>query len=421
MRVGEGEGGDLKYLRTYLRQFLNDLLTQKLRTFLTVFGIIWGTAAVTLLLAFGEGFHRQIGINMKGLGENIVICWPARTSLDWQGLPHGRRVRVTREDMELIRREVPAVARISGEISESGTRLRVGRETVAPQIVGAGVQFAEMRNLIPETGGRYLNPIDFNNRRRVVFIGDQLKTNLFGVDEAVGKHIYFDGVPFLVVGVMRAKTQDSNYSGRDEDKATIPLDTYQAIYGEKYLENFVFQVSEIEQVEAAKDGVIATLARKYRFDPKDKEALLMWDTTEMLVFLDAFFLGFRLFLGIVGALTLVVGGIGVSNIMNVVVEERTKEIGIKMALGAKRRYVLGQFIFETLLMTGIGGAIGLGIAWALCAVFPSFGLTEYVGDPSISPQVAAITTGILGVIGFLAGFFPARTAADLDPVVALRM
>lgn len=409
------------YLRNYLRQFFSDLLSQKLRTFLTVFGIIWGTASVTLLLAFGEGFHRQIGINFKGLGENIVICWPVRTSKDWQGLPHGRRVRVTDEDMELIREQVPQVARISGELSDSGTRLRAGRETVAPQIVGANVEFAAMRNMISEMGGRYLNPIDMGSKRRVVFIGDQLKENLFGVDEAVGKHVYFDGVPFLVVGVMKRKTQDSNYSGRDEDKATIPLSTYQAMYGEEYLENFVFQVAEIEDVEVAKEGVIATLARKYRFDPSDKEAVLMWDTTEMLVFLDAFFLGFRLFLGIVGALTLVVGGIGVSNIMNVVVEERTKEIGIKMALGAKRRYVLGQFLFETLLITAVGGAIGLGIAWSICAVFPSFGLTDYVGDPTISPQVALITTAILGSIGLLAGFFPARTAANLKPVEALRM
>ena len=323
--------------------------------------------------------------------------------------------------MELIRQQVPLLARTSGEMSDSGTRLKVGRSTVVPQIVGANAEFADMRNMIAESGGRFLNPIDLGAKRRVVFIGDQLKTDLFGVDEAVGRYIHFDGVPFLVVGVMQTKTQDSNYSGRDEDKATIPLSTYKAVYGDEYLDNFVFQVAEIEHVETAKSEVIAALARKYRFDPEDKEAVLMWDTTEMLVFLDAFFLGFRLFLGIVGALTLVVGGIGVSNIMNVVVEERTKEIGIKMALGAKKRYVLGQFLFETLLITAVGGAIGLGIAWGITSVFPSFGLEEYVGDPAISPQLALITTAILGAIGFLAGFFPARTAANLKPVEALRM
>ena len=409
------------YLRNYVRQFWSDLWAQKLRTFLTVFGIIWGTAAVTLLLAFGEGFHKRIELNFKGLGENIVICWPVRTSKDWQGLPHGRRIRLTQADIDLIRREVPAVERISGEMTSAGTRLRHGRLTVAPQVTGANVEFAEMRNMIAEGGGRYVNPIDFAKRRRVVFIGDQLKTDLFGADEAVGRYIYFDGVPFLVVGMMMKKSQDSNYSGRDEDKATIPLSTYRSFFGQEYLDNFVFQVATIEAVETAKDGVIATLARKHRFDPEDREAVLMWDTTEQLVFLDAFFLGFRLFLGIVGALTLVVGGIGVSNIMNVVVEERTKEIGIKMALGAKKGYVLGQFMFETLLITALGGATGLAIAWGVTSVFPSLGLEEYVGNPTISLQVASITSGILGAIGLLAGYFPARAAANLDPVVALRM
>ncbi len=148
----------------------------------------------------------------------------------------------------------------------------------------------------------------------------------------------------------------------------------------------------------------------------------MWDTTEGMKFIDTFFLAFRVFLGVVGALTLVVGGIGVSNIMNVAVEERTKEIGIKMALGARRRYVIGQFLFETLLITVVGGALGFLISLGhLHASSRSSGSKEYVGDPVISFQVAAITTSILGAIGLLAGYFPARTAANLRPVEALKM
>jgi putative ABC transport system permease protein len=230
-----------------------------------------------------------------------------------------------------------------------------------------------------------------------------------------------DGVPFQVIGVMITKSQDSNYNGQDKDRATIPLTTYKAMFGDEYVENFVFQVGDTSRVEVAKKKVIATLAHKYRFDPEDEEAVAMWDTTEGVKFLDTFFLAFRAFLGIVGALTLVVGGIGVSNIMNVVVEERTKEIGVKMALGARQRYVLGQFLFETLTLTVLGGSLGFLISWGLCAVFPVFQLKEYVGDPVISARVAAITTAILGSIGLAAGWFPARAAASLNPVEALRM
>jgi putative ABC transport system permease protein len=148
---------------------------------------------------------------------------------------------------------------------------------------------------------------------------------------------------------------------------------------------------------------------------------MVWDTAEEFQFLDVFFLSFRLFLTIVGCFTLVVGGIGVSNIMNVVVEERTKEIGIKMALGARQRWVLRQLLLETLLITGIGGGIGFAISWTVCAVFPKFGVTEFVGDPEISFLVAALTAVVLGATGLAAGFFPARDASRLDPVVAMKL
>jgi putative ABC transport system permease protein len=180
------------------------------------------------------------------------------------------------------------------------------------------------------------------------------------------------------------------------------------------------------QGEAAKDSkaliksVSAAFGNRLRFDPKDKEALSMWDTTEQFQFFDIFMLAFNAFLGLIGVLTLIVGGIGVSNIMNVVVEERTREIGIKMALGAKQRYVLGQFLLETLLVTGLGGLIGFAISLGICAIFPA-SLHEYVGTPEVSPVVALFTTIALGLVGLVAGYFPAREASRLDPVVAMKL
>ncbi|MEO8195209.1 MAG: ABC transporter permease [Thermoanaerobaculia bacterium] len=410
------------YLRNYLRQFLRDVRAQKLRLFLTVFGLIWGTAAVTLMLAFGEGLHHQVLVAQKGLGDAIVIAWPSRTSKPWQGLPRGRRIQLTDEDVILLRNEVDGIRNISEEYSQDGARITYGKKALSVDVSGSNVEFGAMRSMNPQAGGRFLNQLDLDERRRVVFIGDQLAVDLFGAGvDPVGEQVRIDGSPFTVVGVMVKKEQDSSYSGRDKDKAMIPSTTFRAVYGSKYIENLIFQAKDVQKIESVKKAVIATAAHKYRFDPSDDEAIQMWDTTEGTKFLDTFFLAFRGFLGIVGALTLVVGGIGVSNIMNVVVEERTKEIGIKMALGAKRRYVVGQFLFETLLITVVGGICGFIISWSVCAAFPSLGFEEFVGTPRISFQVAAITTAILGAIGLLAGYFPARTAANLRPVEALRM
>jgi putative ABC transport system permease protein len=408
------------YVRNYLKQFVRDVRAQKLRLFLTVFGIVWGTAAVTLLLAFGQGLHHQIQVSQKGLGDAIVIAWPGRTTKPWEGLPRGRRIQLGADDMLLLRHEVPEIDRISEEF-ERDARINSGKKTLSVEMSGVNADFEDMRAFYDEGGGRFFNTADLAEKRRVVFLGDQLKIDLFGGEAAVGKFVKIDNTPFLVVGALRHKDQDSSYSGRDKDKAIIPSTTFQAIYGDKYVDNFVFQVIDPKKVEGAKKKVIEVAARRYRFDPTDDEAIQMWDTTEGMKFIDTFFLAFRAFLGIVGALTLVVGGIGVSNIMNVAVEERTKEIGIKMALGAKRRYVLGQFLFETLFITLLGGSIGFLISWGICSVFPSLGFKDYVGDPVISPQVALITTSILGAIGMLAGYFPARTAANLKPVEALRM
>jgi putative ABC transport system permease protein len=407
-------------LRSYLLQLLRDVRSQKLRTFLTLFGIVWGTVAVTLLLAFGEGLHGQLIKSMKGLGENIIIAWPSRTSKPWEGLPRGRKVNVTEEELEHVRREVPQLTRLSGEFSAWNQRFKVGRHVLLPGSSGTNVEFADMRNIIASEGGRFVDELDIANRRRVVFLGDKLAKDLFGVDEAVGHDVTVNGVPFTVIGVMQKKEQDSSYNNRDDDRAVMPVSTFKALYNRKYVDNFVIQVAQRDDAKAARKGVIASLARIHNFDPEDSEAVGMWDTTENFEFIDTFMLGFRLFLGIVGTLTLVVGGIGVSNIMHVVVEERTKEIGLKMALGAKQRYVVGQFMFETLSLTFLGGAIGFAIAFTICRVFPA-SLSEYVGVPHISFGVTAVTAAVLGLIGLLAGFFPARTAASLDPVVALRL
>ena len=410
----------METLKEVLLQLLRDVRSQKLRTFLTVFGLVWGTVAVTLLLAFGTGLKKQLVKSTAGLGDRICIAWPGLTSIPYQGLGKGRRIRLTEEDIEFVRARAEGIRGISSEYSET-VKLHYSMKTWPVEVSGVSVDFGWMRNLIPEEGGRFLNPIDMDEQRRVVFLGDKLAKNVFGSEPAVGKTVMMWGSPFLVIGVLRPKEQDSNYSGRDNDKATIPGTTFRALTGDKYVNNVIYQPDPALGARKVNENVLASLGAKKKFDPKDKEALGVWDTTEQFAFFDTFMLAFNLFLGIVGSLTLVVGGIGVSNIMNVVVEERTKEIGIKMALGARPGYILRQFLLETLFLTAGGGAIGLALSLAICAAFPKANLTQYVGIPEVSLPVAAITTAILGTIGFLAGLFPARTASRLDPVVAMKM
>jgi putative ABC transport system permease protein len=414
-----GGGGGMTSFGSFIRQLARDVWSQKLRTFLTTFGIIWGTVAVSLLLAFGHGLHKQMIKSMAGLGDRIVIGWPMRTSMIYEGLGKGRRMRMMEEDIEYLIAQVPLLDGISSEYSD-GLIARYGDRQRRVDVSGVSPDYGEMRNMVPAEGGRFINDLDVSQRRRVVFVGNRLADDLFQTQDAVGETVMIHGSPFLVVGVLIEKSQDSSYSGRDHSKMIVPGSTFRALTGQKYMDNFIYKAPAPDLNETLTTQVRAALGGRLKFHPDDDQAIMVWDTTEMFVFMDAFMLGFQVFLGIMGVLTLIVGGIGVSNIMHVVVEERTREIGIKMALGARGRAVLSQFLLETMVLTAIGGGIGLAISYAICAAFP-VDLEEFVGIPTLSPALAMMTAAVLGLVGFVAGYFPARAASHLDPVVAMKL
>jgi putative ABC transport system permease protein len=409
------------HLVMYLSQFLRDMRSQKTRTLLTLFGMIWGTAAVVLLLAFGKGLHAQNQKAMHGLGESIVILWGGRTSKPYMGFGRGRSIPLRDEDALLLKREIKELSGISPEYSRGSTHMKYRDNAVTQSMVGIYPVFGEMRNIFAEMGGRFINKIDLDNRKRVVFIGNELKKDLFGEEDAIGKYMIIDHVPFLVVGVMNEKEQDASYSGRDENKAFIPATTFSAMYGHRYVNDIIFKPKDPRQTELITEKVYEVLGKKYKFDQEDKEALMLWDTSEMQKFMTYFFLAFRIFLVAIGTATLIVGGIGLSNIMHVVVEERTKEVGIKMSLGAKKAHVVSQFIFEALVITSVGGSVGFLFSLSVVKVFPLFKLQEYLGTPQITPTGALVAMSILGLVGLISGYFPARRAANLNPVQALKL
>ena len=403
-----------------LREFVADLRVQRLRTTLTVMGIAWGTVAVVVLLAFGVGLERQTRKRFHGLGDRIVILWGGRTTVPYMGFGEGRYIRLHEDVGQQLTREIPGILMISPEYSNRSTPIRRGIKSAQPNITGIYPVYGTMRNIIPEMGGRFINEQDLSGRRRVAFLGDELAELLFEEDEPVGQQVFIGETPFTVIGVMKPKLQNSSYNGRDKDRVFIPASTHTALFGNRYVNNFVYRVADASRSQEYESQVYEILSRRYTFDPRDEDALSVWDTAEIERMFGYLFFGFNVFFAMMGAFTLTVGGIGVANIMYIVVRERTREIGIKRSVGAKRRDILFQFFAETFLIVGLGATCGFLFSYGIVFLLSFVPLQDFVGTPTISPVVGAVTLSLLAVIAFMAGLFPARKAANLDPVECLR-
>jgi putative ABC transport system permease protein len=410
----------MEQLLTTISEFIQDLRAQKLRTFLTVFGIVWGTVAIIVLLAFGTGFKKQMSVNMHGIGESIAIMFPGSTTKPFEGFGIGRPIRFTEDDARLLKSQVPEIARISPEYSSRDFPIRVGENRINTATAGVYPIYGEMRNIIPEPGGRFINDLDMADRKRVIVLGNEVKRLLFDEGQAIGNLVFLGEVPFVVIGVMQKKTQNSSYNRRDQDRVFIPATTFSSLYGVTTLSNIIYIPHDPTRSEEVNNRVREVLGKRYKFDPSDRDAVWIWDTAEFDKFLFYFFLGFNIFMGLIGSFTLAVGGIGVANIMYIVVQERIKEIGVKRAVGARKSTILFQFFMETFFIILLGSSVGFLVALGITQVLQYIPIKDFVGTPVISLPVVLATSSILAVIGLAAGLLPARRAANLNVVDCLR-
>jgi len=407
-------------LKIAFKQLLVDARSQRLRTLLTVLGITWGTLALSLLLAFGHGLHENMREGLNKVGESVVIAFTGRTYKSWEGFKKGRPMAVRDEDIQALKNQAINLSAIS---PRAGIDLIVtyGDKTLDEDIWGVTPEFFGIRNLPFLPGGRALSARDMEEKRRVAFLGYHVAKELTGRENPVGEEIRLKGSPYTIVGVLDKGDQADETEGWDSDSIYIPYATYRDLTGRDTFQLFFFTPQDPLRNKETVESVRSILARRLKFDPADKGAMDFDDFTEFARSADAFMGAISLLLGVAGVLTLVAGGVGVSNIMRVSVDERMHEIGIRMALGAKGGFILASFLLETLFLTALGGVIGLMTAYGTIAVFPRFNLKQYVGTPSLAPVLYLLIVVVLGLIGLAAGYGPARRASRLDPVVAMKL
>jgi len=412
------------HLLSLLKEFFEDIKAQKTRAFLTTIAITWGVLTLILLMAFGAGLAFRMQEGLLNAGDRIIYIYSGQTSKKFEGLPIGRNIRLLEEDCQVLKESIPMIGGISAQMGRWGARLRYGGNNATTYMEGVYPSFEFLRRMYFSAGGRFLNEMDLVEKRRVVFLGSIIAKELFGKEEPIGKTLTIDGVPFKVVGIMPKKLQTAMNNGPDDRRAVIPFSTFQSIYGYRYLGHIIAKPIRAEDSKLLVQEIRRVLGKKYRFDPTDENALSIWDMAEFVKIQNRVFLGINIFLTVVGAMTLIIAGVGVANIMYVVVKERTREIGIKRAVGARRRDIISQFIFESILIALVGGGLGLLLALAIVKVIwmvpAQEGAMQFLGRPLLSNTVVFIAIGVLMTIGLLAGVFPARKAANVDPVDALR-
>jgi putative ABC transport system permease protein len=413
-------------LTEIFRQAFATFQAHKMRTFLTMFGIVWGIASVILLVGLGRGFVVDQKKHMETLGKDLVIVWGGRTSSQIGGLAAGREITLVIDDARLIRDECYLVKNVSPEMRRQVPEVSAFN-SASRGVVGMWPSYQDFRSLKLESG-RLITDEDEREARRVVVLGSAARQQLFSGQPAVGATLSIKGVPYAVVGVLEKKKQNSNYSGPDNDYLFAPYSSVARDFPppEKpgivrgHLDDLVFQVADPETHDNAVLQVRRVLGRVHHFDPTDKDALFIWDTLEGAKLLENIFAVVTVFFGCVAVVTLCLGGIGVMNIMLVSVSERTREIGVRKAVGATSADILRQFFAESALLTVVSGGLGMAFGVGTCVALSLVPLPDFVPHPIISPISVVLSILTLSLITATAGTYPAQRAAEMTPVESLR-
>jgi putative ABC transport system permease protein len=414
-------------LSEIVRQSIDSLLRNRLRSSLTMLGIIWGLVTVVLLLSYGKSVGQGVLNGFLGIGNNVIMIWGGQTSMQAGGERSGKRIKFLDGDVEAVREAVPFLKAVSAE-TDDGFSFKYGPKVVNISSKAIDYPYGGMRKLnIAE--GRYFEPADFTEHRHVVIFGPHAAQKLFNGFPPVGESVQIEGHAFQVIGVLQTKIQDSSNNGPDNENAFVPFDTMRDLRNQRDPGSIVFQPATPELHLKAIQAVRSVLADRHHFNPKDDKAIGTWDTIEDSAEMTQFGTALELLLGIIGAMTLGVGGVGVMNIMLVSVTERTREIGLLKALGARRRDILSQFLLESLTLTFMAGAVGMVVAAAVAYLIPPmplysdiFKTANHEGDIVLraSPGIMLVSFFILALVGIVSGLLPALRASRMDPVVALR-
>jgi putative ABC transport system permease protein len=415
------------WLKEIIVESWESLARHRLRSALTMLGITWGLVTVVLLLGYGQGVGESVFNAFVGIGNNVILSWGGQTSMQAGGERSGRRIHFLYEDLQAIRDEVPILKGVSAE-DDSNLPYKYGNKVISISSKAVQFPYGAIRKLNVEDG-RYFEEADFIEHRRVCIFGPQAAKKIFGGLNPVGQYVTVRGQDFLIIGVLQLKIQDSSNNGPDNQNVFLPFETYRDVMDVRDPGMIVYAPINPSLHLKAREAVRAVLARRHHFDPKDDKATQDWDTVEDAQEIAQFSIALQIVLGIIGALTLGVGGVGVMNIMLVSVTERTREIGLRKAVGARKLDILGQFLVEALVITFVGGALGMIVATTIAHTVPpmplyaeGFHTANHEGDIFLrtSPLVLTASFLILAAVGVISGFWPALKAAQMEPVEALR-